>query len=199
MGFVALLVFCYQGRGAEFDLPKAAFEAFVRNDTQKVSDLIMNESRYRALTKSKDVGTPATEYEKHIKEASARAQDAAHRSFRDLRRLLVASGFGWSSAKVKRLETIVRDGTSTKRAQFDPKSKKQRLDIFITIESAEKTIELHLDDCFYVDGARYLGDGFKLREWSGFELNEAVWEEIEKERRPKTDKNGPANGSQPFR
>jgi hypothetical protein len=177
-GLVALLFLCCQCEGGESDLPKIAFDAFVSNNTQRVSEFLMDESRYRTLTKGKEVGMTTTEYEKHIKDASRRARDSAHKSFRDIRRLLVASGFDWTSAKLERVETIVREGMDTKRVEFNPKSTEPRLDIHLIISSGEKTIELKLDDCFYVHGARYLGDGFKLRGSSGFELNETVLAEI---------------------
>jgi hypothetical protein len=201
MAVSALLALCWPSYAAGFDLTKAAFDAFVTGETQRLSALIMTEARYRSMTGGKDVGMTETEYEERIEEASKRANYAAQRTFRLIRRLLVGSGFDWTSAKLRRVEVKVRDpNTGTRRAPFDPKSTEQRLDIVLIVASGEKAIELRLDDCFLVDGARYLGDGFKLDKCSGFELNEVLLNEIEAlEDQKSTEPDGTASGSQPSR
>lgn len=178
VGALVIIVGCATQR-EERDLAEVAFAAFVDDSPETVPDLVMNESRYRAMTAGDDRGMTGQEHENAIEEASARAAESASRTFGELRRLLVASGFDWSSARVVRVETVVRQGMmGTVRVPFDALRTEQRLDLHLVIESGGKAIELKLDDCFLVDGARYIGDGFRLQTWSGFELDAATLAEI---------------------
>ena len=127
-----------------------AFNAFLKNDPAPILKRLMNESRYRAMEEEEEEEDDAiadAELAKLIKEASARASKTANRTFRDIRRLLVASGFDWSKARILSITTVVRteDGVETRRVPYDQNMTEQRLPVHLLIESCEKKISLKLE------------------------------------------------------
>ncbi len=158
---------------------QTAFMAFVNDEPGLLSDRLMTEQRYQRLLETDRTNwSRPRPSEAELKEAARRAVTSFETSFRGIRRVLTASGFDWQSARLTSVETVIYQGGRSRRVPYDDKRTERRLDIWLRIEADEKTILLALDDCFLVDGERYLGDGFRLWFWFGFSLDAKTMAEM---------------------
>lgn len=64
-------------------------------------------------------------------------------------------GFDWKNA-------ILQEVTVDHESGFLPDGRAMEADIYLHIESGEKTIVIMLDECFLVEGIRRTPDGFRL-------------------------------------
>lgn len=91
------------------------------------------------------------EWEGAVGGACARAVGSARRTFYDIRGLLVASGCERSSARLSRVQTVIREGMESRRVPLNGDSSVERADIYVVIVSGDKVIDVRLDGCFPVD------------------------------------------------
>jgi len=112
---------------------------------------------------------PITQAE--LNEGSIRAVRNGTLSFDIMIRLFKYNNFEIKKAKLQRILYRKKNGPPEEFDFSKPVSKELRIDLIMELKVNEKLFAVRLDDCFLIEGIRYLGDGFKYEYSKGFQFS----------------------------
>ena len=140
-------------------LPEAAFAILKNYDAHALPRITPTIKDIDALGDIEDNDRKrkpaAAERQRQAPQLAATCLYKALKSLIAVRQSTEENGFDWSSAKLV--------GASVGSEPYDAKSKVRQVDIVLTIDSKDKSIDITLDDCFLLNGRRLMADGFRMR------------------------------------